>query len=294
MNILLLGASGQVAWSCLHEANNRNVFLKALSRKDVDFGNPIDVEKAVISSSPDIVVNAVAYTAVDKAEEEQTLATRVNSESVHSIAKACKQLDIPLIHLSTDYVFDGGASTPYTETSEVSPLGVYGASKYNGEEAIRDTLSRYFILRTSWVFGIHGNNFVKTMLRLAKEHESLRIVADQVGKPTFASHIAEIIFDLISMYEERVDLPWGTYHLADNDVVSWYEFAGEIFKTASQAGAIDKVPNIEPINTCDYPTPAKRPAYSVLCCYKLEALLKRPMANWKNGLETMLQANSID
>lgn len=288
MKILLFGKTGQLGNACLAALGNHQ--LVALDRAAADFSQPEQVAQAVMRERPDIVVNACAYTAVDKAESEQALAFAVNRDSVAAMAGACTELGIPCIHVSTDYVFRGDGSEPYRELDSTDPQGVYGQSKLEGEQQLQAANPRHVILRTSWVFSAHGNNFVKTMLRLGRERDQLGVVGDQLGNPTFAGDIAGVIAHLVQDYSDRGELPWGIYHCSSNGTCSWFEFAQEIFQRAEARGMLEAAPAVNRITTADFPTPAKRPAYSVLDLSRLEAYLGRPMPDWREGLDSVLEA----
>jgi len=289
VNIILFGAAGQLGTVCAKVLANEGYNLIPLTRSEADFSQPAVVEKKVKELKPDLVINACAYTAVDKAESEKDLADLVNHQSVKAIAKACSSLSIPLIHISTDYVFDGTCASPYRETDPVSPLGVYGETKLLGEQAIQAALNHYIILRTSWVFGEYGNNFVKTMLRVGATRSELKVVDDQIGRPTYVGDIVEAILFFVQQYESKRELVWGVYHCSSEGLTSWHGFAQTIFELAGDAGVIDSVPNVLPIPSSEYPTPAPRPTYSVLSTQKLEALMGRPLPHWKQGLLRFLK-----
>lgn len=290
MKVLLFGANGQVGSACSQQLSSAGFEVVALTRQDADFSEPNTVAEVIVREAPDFVVNACAYTAVDKAESEPQLAELVNATSVAAMAKTCQELGIPTLHLSTDYVFDGTASAPYTECDTVSPMGVYGATKLAGEQALMEANPQHLILRTSWVFGVEGNNFVKTMLRLGESRPELGVVSDQVGCPTYAGDIAKVVVHCVAQFEQDKPLTWGLYHCSNSDVCSWYDFASHIFSSAVQLGLLPKSPKVNPISTAEYPTPAARPAYSVLDCSKLNECLPSPLRSWKKGLDEMLQA----
>ncbi len=297
MRILLLGAAGQVGSECNALFQQAGYTVFAITRKELDF-SCIDsasdlAEKLLDPEMPSIVVNAMAYTAVDKAEVEPDLADKINHLSVAYLSQYCAKHDIPLIHLSTDYVFDGAAVSPYVESSEVNPLGVYGKTKWLGEQAIESHLSEHIILRTSWVFGVHGNNFVKTILRLAEDRKTLTIVGDQYGCPTYAGDIAAVIVDLIQKYTSDLTLDWGVYHCVGEGTVSWCEFSQVIVDEAYARGLLSRLPEIVSISTDAYPTPAARPAYSVLNTNKLSMLLGRQLRPWRTGLAAFFDSNSL-
>lgn len=287
--VLLFGANGQVGNECQRQFEQQGWLVMACNRQQADFEDPKAVYATVMSAQADVVVNACAYTAVDRAESESEsqLAHVVNGDSVGAIAKACSELDIPVVHISTDYVFDGTAATPYEENAAVNPTGVYGASKLRGEQQLSTHCSKYILLRTSWVFSSYGANFVKTMLRLAGERDALSVVGDQRGCPTFAGDIASAIVELLNQYLQQLS-PWGVFHCSSRGSCSWYEFAEEIFGLAVKKGLLLREPQVSAISTQEYPTAAVRPAYSVLNCTKLECQLGRSMPPWQLGLESVL------
>lgn len=261
--ILLFGSQGQVGT----ELTNTLPLLGELIKVDrtlVDLTNSLQIRSIIQQIKPNIIVNAAAYTAVDKAESEIDLAYHINAIAPKIIAEECNKIGSKLIHISTDYVFDGESNTPYLETDITNPLGVYGKSKLQGEENIKENIDNYIIIRTAWVYGIYGKgNFVKTMLRLGKEKEQIKVVIDQIGCPTYAEDIAIAINKIISQFlgEKTTE---KIYHFTNLGVCSWYDFAVNIFNEAKKFGYDLKVKEILPIFTSEYPTPAKRPTYSVL------------------------------
>lgn len=288
--ILVTGAKGQVGQEIVSLCEGLGFLVVGCGRDQLDISNPQDVDEFFEQHTPNIVVNAAAYTAVDKAESESELATQINAEAVQTIAQACQQHNAILIHLSTDYVFDGEKKSAYVETDPTNPLGVYGQSKLLGEQAIQSHCSQFYILRTSWVFGQFGHNFVKTMLRLAQQGNDLRVVADQIGTPTPARFIAETIIELI-LQQDRV--PFGIYHLAGLSQVTWHEFACEIIERAHRRGICPKV-DIAAITTDEFPTPAKRPKNSCLESKKLFQALKITPKTWHNYLDDILSGILTD
>ena len=280
MKVLITGANGQVGYELVRQAESNGIDYCAFTRAELDITDSQAVEQAISNCKPDIIINAAAYTAVDKAEDEPELAFAVNRDGAENLAKACKSADIPMIHISTDYVFDGTKEGAYTEEDLPNPLGVYGQSKWEGEEIIRATLPNHIILRVSWVFGIHGNNFVKTILRLGKDHKELRIVADQRGGPTPADAIAETLLEIAHLVLHESRQLWGTYHYCGTPVVSWYDFAREIFQIAEEEISLSQ-PNIHKISTKDYPTKAKRPFNSALCCEHIKETFSMSPMSWK-------------
>lgn len=259
--LLLLGAGGQVGREIAARAPGRVGELVALDRAGLDITDAAALGRALATYRPDVVINAAAYTAVDRAESEPEAAYRINATAPGLVAAACAAEGAALIHISTDYVFDGSRTGAYVESDPVAPLGVYGASKEAGERAVRAANERHLIVRTSWVYGVHGANFLKTMLRLAGARDRLTIVADQRGCPTATADIAEGLFGAAAALQAGTLAP-GTYHLAGTGVTTWYDFARAI--VARAGGHTGRHPEVAPITTADYPTPARRPANSEL------------------------------
>jgi dTDP-4-dehydrorhamnose reductase len=287
-DILLTGAGGQVAWEVERRAGARGLSVKALSSADLDITDASAVRDKVTSAAPRAVINAAAYTAVDKAETERDLAFAVNRDGPGHLAAICAMRHIPLLHISTDYVFDGAAGSAYTEEDPTGPLGVYGESKLAGEAAVRAFLDRHVIVRTAWVYGVHGHNFVKTMLRLGRERDVIKVVDDQRGSPTFAGDLAEALLTLTRrlIAENLPEDAYGTFNYTGGGAVTWHGFAERIF--AEAGSALGRRPKVEPIATSEYPTPARRPANSVLDCGKIarvHGIMQRP---WEEALREML------
>lgn len=289
MKILITGAQGQVGKELTQIANDKGYDVIAANRSELDITQERDVAEYINKQQPDIVINAAAYTSVDKGENEQGLAFAINRNGAKNLALTCKELNIPLLHISTDYVFDGSKLDAYSEKDTVSPLGIYGESKWQGEEAIRQILDNHIILRVAWVFGAQGNNFVKTMLRLGIERDELNIVADQYGGPSPAKDIAQTLIILVKQYQQQnKTLAWGTYHYCGNPKTSWYDFAKEIFNQAYEMGILENKVKVNPITTAEYPTVAKRPANSMLNCEKLETTFQIRMPDWSVALNKVL------
>jgi dTDP-4-dehydrorhamnose reductase len=287
--ILLVGANGQVGWEIARQARIEGLPCHALDRGRLDITAADAVFGTVASLTPFIVINAAAYTNVDKAETDADAAFAVNRDGAAHLARACAGADIPLIHISTDYVFDGTKTTPYREDDPVSPLGIYGESKLAGEAAVRERCPNHVILRTAWVYGVHGQNFVKTMLRLGRERERIKVVDDQFGNPTFAGDLARAILALARRVQSG---PWpaqgfGTFHLAGEGMTNWCGFARAIFEETRSR--LERVPEIEAITTAEYSTPAKRPPYSVLDCSRFARIHSLALRPWKDGLAEMLE-----
>ncbi|MBL4762767.1 MAG: dTDP-4-dehydrorhamnose reductase [Gammaproteobacteria bacterium] len=279
--ILIVGAGGQVGHAL--SIADTPYQLIALTRNDLDITDRSLINKIIKKSVPDIIINAAAYTAVDKAEDEKEMAFAINRDAVKYLADICADIQIPLLHISTDYVFDGNKSSAYLETDLVSPLGVYGKSKAEGETVLRQTLQQHFILRTSWVFSATGSNFVKTMLRLGEERDELSIVADQKGCPTSATSIANVLLMIADKYLRGDSIEWGTYHFANQKESTWLEFARAIFAVSKKMNN-SASPKITAIKTSEYITPAKRPLNSVLDCSKLERVFGGGSTQWQDEL----------
>jgi len=285
MKVLLTGSKGQLG-SCFCDRLPAGWDVLATDSDSLDITDLARVKQVVADYRPDAIVNAAAYTAVDKAETENELAARINEQGPKNLAQAAAEAGCRLIHVSTDYVFDGQAKTPYREADVTNPLGVYGKTKLDGEIAVAGAHPEAIIIRTAWVFSEYGNNFVKTMLRLAKDRDVLGIVADQRGCPTYAGDIAQAIIDLLQRQAEG-----GVYHFCGDKEVSWSEFAEAIFAAAMAQGLLEKSPQVNGITTEQYPTPAKRPAYSSLDCEKIERLgISR--SDWMNALKFTLKATA--
>jgi dTDP-4-dehydrorhamnose reductase len=277
MRILVFGHSGQVATELRTTAP-----LTALGRDAADLSDPAACAAAIHAHAPSAVINAAAYTAVDRAEEEEALATIINGQSPGAMARACADLGIPFVHISTDYVFAGDGDTPWTPDDSVAPLGAYGRSKLAGEEAVRAAGGAHAILRTSWVVSAHGNNFVKTMLRLGAERDTLSIVADQIGGPTPARAIAAACLSIAGQLSAD-PAKSGTYHFAGAPDTSWADFARAIFAEAGLACAVTDIPSSA------YPTPARRPLNSRLDCSATEAAFGVARPDWRDGLRDILE-----
>ena len=290
MKILLLGGNGQVGRELRRSLSALGDVIVATRDGEgadavADFDQPQSLATLIETIAPDVVVNAVAYTAVDKAETDVDAAFRVNAEAPAALAGACKTIDALLLHYSTDYVFDGQATRPYLEDDVTAPLGVYGASKLAGEQAIRDSGVRHAILRTAWVYAAHGRNFLLTMLRLAAERDELRVVADQYGAPTPAAWIAEATSALLRHGVAES----GTWHLTARGETNWHGFATAIMEKAHALGLLQRKPSVLAITTADYPTPAHRPAYSVLDTMRLQREFGIVPPDWRDGLEQTLR-----
>ena len=293
--ILLTGVNGQVGHALLPKLSKFQVL--ALSRNALDLANQDDIRRVVRETKPDLIINSAAYTAVDKAESETGLAYAINEKAVQTLAEAAARLDATLIHFSTDYVYDGTKNAPYVETDATNPMGVYAKSKLAGEEAIRAVGLPHLILRTSWVYGAYGKNFLKTIIRLASERESLHIVADQFGAPTNGESIADAVVMLIENWQPEQENQIGVYHLTNAGFTSWYDFSCEIVNEYNKLGIEPPlkthVENIAAITTADYPTPAARPANSRLNNSKLKQTFGIELSTWHQGLQQVMQSLKV-
>ena len=297
MRILLLGANGQVGTELRRSlldlgeviAATRSGQLEAgAACEAVDLSDVASIPGAVNRIGPDLVVNAAAYTAVDRAESEQELAYRINAEAPGALADACCSLGIPLIHYSTDYVFDGQGSRPYREDDATDPQNVYGASKLAGEQAIAASGADHLILRTAWVYGLHGHNFLRTMLRLGAERDVLDVVDDQRGCPTPSWLIADVTAALVR--QRRRDS--GTVHLVASGETTWHAFSQAIFADAVSTGRLQHRPSVRPVSSTHYPTPVRRPAYSVLDTARLQQTWGIELPGWREALGITLHADA--
>ena len=288
--ILIIGKTGQIARALAETAPidqwSRSRFL---DRSELDLSRPETIRDVILGFMPKAVINAAAYTAVDLAEKERELAMKVNAESPGEIAKACAELDVPLIHFSSDYVYSGAGERPWIEFDDVGPVSVYGESKARGDALIQERCRKHLILRTSWVYDDEGKNFVNTMLRLGAEREVLRVVADQIGAPTQARDIARTTWKIAARVMVDAGFKhWGICHVASQGWTSWNGFAKEIFAEAARLGIPLKVKDVQEIATSEYPTPAKRPLNSRLDTSRLKAEFGIEMPRWQDALRECL------
>lgn len=285
MKLLVTGADGQLGSEMVRLGGKHK--LLAVARAQLDITDPDAVIQCMGGFHPDVVINAAAYTAVDRAETDVEAAFAVNRDGAANLARACERADAPLFHVSTDYVFDGTKQEAYVEDDPVAPLGVYGASKLAGEQAVRQYCSRQIILRTSWVFSSHGQNFVRTMLKLGAERDELGIVADQYGCPTSAAELARAIYALLDTGLDGIH--WGVYHFRQPEPTTWFDFASAVFDAAREQGMHLKVNTVNAITTADYLTPAKRPANSVLDCSIFSRTFDYKVRPWRDSLAEVVR-----
>ena len=283
MKVLVTGAAGQLGREMVLALQAAGKDVTGIGREELDLLHPEGVADGIRAYGADWVVNCAAYTQVDKAEQQQELAFRVNRDSAQAVAEGVAAYGGRLLHLSTDFIFGGEQCHPHTEDDPANPLGVYGRYKWEGEQAVQAVMPDALVVRTAWVYGIHGQNFVKTMLRLAAERDELRVVDDQIGTPSWTKDIARALLSLIELDAE------GTFNFTNEGVASWYDFASEILAGARKLGFPHRVKTLRPIPSVDFPTPARRPTYSVLSKVKIRQLLDYPIPHWRDSLRTMLQ-----
>jgi dTDP-4-dehydrorhamnose reductase len=288
MNVLVTGANGQLGNELTRQGGDFHCEIFPYDLPELDITDPTLIEAALSETRPDLIINAAAYTLVDQAEDDPDSAFSVNRDGPACLARACGDLKIPMIHISTDYVFSGENSVPYLEQDPVSPMGVYARSKAEGEARVRASLKNHIIVRTSWLYGVYGHNFVKTMLRLGKEKKKLSVVADQYGCPTSAADLAEALLRMAAQVKSKDRNIWGTYHFCNAGIVNWCEFAKEIFHIAERSGQ-SPVPKVEPITTDQYPVKAKRPPYSALSCNRIKENFNISQRPWDKSLAVAIE-----
>lgn len=283
---LITGAKGQVG-HCLTQQLTGNAEILAVDRDELDITDQSAVKKIVETFKPDVIINAAAHTAVDRAESEVELSEAINVKGPQYLAEAANEIGAVILHISTDYVFEGTGTGEYKEEDQTNPQGVYGRTKLAGEIAVQQANPRSIILRTAWVFGEHGHNFVKTMLRLAKDCDSLGIVGDQFGGPTYAGDIAKTLIEIANQILAGKENAFGVYHFTGKPYVSWYEFAKAIFAEAESQKLLEKQPHLKAITTVEYPTPAKRPANSRLDLTKIKQTFNIEPSDWQKTLKNI-------
>lgn len=281
MKVLVTGTKGQLGYDVVNELTDRGIEAVGVDIEEMDITDADSVNRVIAQAAPDAVIHCAAYTAVDAAEDNVELCRRVNVDGTQNIANICKKLDIPMIYISTDYVFDGEGERPWEPDDERTPLNVYGQTKYEGELAVQNTLEKYFIVRIAWVFGVNGKNFVRTMLNLAKTHDHITVVNDQFGSPTYTYDLARLLVDMVLTDK------YGIYHATNEGICTWYEFACEIFR---QAGV--KV-EVEPVSAKQYQARAKRPSNSRMNKDKLEKNGFKRLPSWQDALGRYLKEIEI-
>ena len=277
MKVLVTGVKGQLGYDVVNELNKRGHVAIGTDIEEMDITDAASVDKVIKENTPDAVIHCAAYTAVDAAEDNVELCRKINADGTQNIANVCKELDIKMIYISTDYVFDGEGERPWEPDDERTPLNVYGQTKYEGELAVQNTLDKFFIVRIAWVFGINGKNFIKTMLNLGKTRDSLTVVNDQFGSPTYTYDLARLLVDMVETDK------YGIYHATNEGICTWYEFACEIFR---QAGMNVKV---SPVLSSEYPAKAKRPSNSRMSKEKLTENGFEKLPTWQDALGRYLK-----
>lgn len=277
MKVLVTGVKGQLGYDVVNELNKRGHVAIGTDIEEMDITDAASVDKVIKESAPDAVIHCAAYTAVDAAEDNVELCRKINADGTQNIANVCKEIDIKMIYISTDYVFDGEGERPWEPDDNRTPLNVYGQTKYEGELAVQNTLEKYFIVRIAWVFGVNGKNFIKTMLNLGKTRDSLTVVNDQFGSPTYTYDLARLLVDMIETEK------YGIYHATNEGICTWYEFACEIFR---QAGMNVKV---SPVLASEYPAKAKRPSNSRMSKEKLTENGFEKLPAWQDALARYLK-----
>ena len=277
MKVLVTGVKGQLGYDVVNELTKRGHIAIGTDIEEMDITNASSVDEVIKANAPDAVIHCAAYTAVDAAEDNVQLCRKINAEGTQNIANVCKELDIKMTYISTDYVFDGEGERPWEPDDERIPLNVYGQTKYEGELAVQNTVDKYFIVRIAWVFGVNGKNFIKTMLNLGKTRDSLTVVNDQFGSPTYTYDLARLLVDMVETDK------YGIYHATNEGICTWYEFACEIFK---QAGMDVKV---SPVSSAEYPAKAKRPSNSRMSKEKLTENGFEKLPTWQDALSRYLK-----
>ncbi|WP_345864916.1 dTDP-4-dehydrorhamnose reductase [Shewanella algae] len=286
MKVLITGCGGQVGQS-LTERLTKQAAVLALDYERLDITDRNAVLNTVAAFQPNYIINAAAHTAVDRAEQEVELSYAINRDGPSYLAEAAKEYGAVMLHISTDYVFDGMGDKPYQESDATGPQSIYGKSKLAGEQAVAAHCPQHLILRTAWVFGEHGNNFVKTMLRLAQGRDELNVVGDQFGGPTYAGDIADALISMVRYLEQGKQAKWGVYHFSGMPYASWFDFANAIFQAAEKHDVLTKQPKLSAIPSSAYPTPAKRPANSRLDCSKIENQFGIKPSDWNAALNNI-------
>ena len=290
--IWLIGCKGMLGTEIARQLSENKIDFVGTDI-DVDITNSQALAKFVNGKDISYIINCSAYTAVDKAESDADFAKKLNEDGPRNIANLANQIHAKMIHISTDYVFDGTGTEPYTEDMSVAPIGVYGRTKAAGEAAVKQNLKEYYIIRTAWLYGWAGKNFVYTMIKAMNTHDSVKVVNDQKGSPTFAGDLANVIIQIIN----KDDVPYGTYHCTDLGEITWWDFTNEIKKQGIEAGWINETGKncvVNPCTTDEYPTPAKRPAYSVLNKDKLQKSLGITLPDWKQSLKVFIDSEMFD
>lgn len=280
MKVLVTGAKGQLGYDVVNELEARGLEAVGVDIEEMDITDAVSVDKVIRETAPDAVIHCAAYTAVDAAEENEEVCRRINADGTQNIANVCRALDIKMLYISTDYVFGGQGERPWEPEDERDPQSVYGQTKYEGELAVQNTLDKYFIVRIAWVFGVNGKNFVKTMLKLAETHDTIKVVNDQFGSPTYTYDLAKLLADMVQTQK------YGIYHATNEGVCSWYDFACAIFEEAGLGGKM----TVLPVTTAEYGAKAARPFNSRMSKEKLVQNGFQKLPTWQDALKRYLAA----
>lgn len=294
--IWLIGCNGMLGTEVSRQLKENKIDFTGTDR-EVDFTDEKAVSDFASDKNIDFIINCAAYTAVDMAESEVDLCRKLNAKGPEVVSKYAKQIDAILLHISTDYVFDGTGNTPRTEDMTIAPIGVYGVTKAEGEKAVSDNTDKYYILRTAWLYGWAGKNFVYTMIKAINTHDAVKVVNDQKGSPTFAGDLAKVIIEFYKHTCQGSPVQYGIYHCTDIGEITWWDFTNEIKKQGIEAGWINETGKkcvVNPCSTGEYPTPAKRPAYSVLCKDKVQKILGLDLPDWRSSLGYFLRNVRFD
>ncbi|RYY74758.1 MAG: dTDP-4-dehydrorhamnose reductase [Gammaproteobacteria bacterium] len=283
MKVLVTGSNGQLGFCLLKKLQQKNIHFLATSRRELDISDLINVNRVINEYVPDVIINAAAYTSVDKAETDIELAYSVNVDGAKNLAEVGSAIGAVIFHISTDYVFNGDSKIAYNEYSAPAPINVYGKTKLLGEQVVSKGNKKHIILRTSWVFGEHGDNFPKAILRVSRTQDKLMVVSDQIGGPTYVGDLADVILNLLLLHRANALHQWGTYHYCGYPYVSRYEFALEILQSAASQGVSD-IPAVFPVSSFDYVTVAQRPQNSSLDCGKIYSTWRVNPSNWRSAL----------
>jgi dTDP-4-dehydrorhamnose reductase len=288
IDVVILGSGGQLGWELVRQGRGRGLKISFMDFPEIDISDASSVREALSPLKAGLIVNAAAYTAVERAEEEPEAAFAANREGPANIAAVCREKDIPLVHFSTDFVFNGEKKGAYREDDPVAPLSAYGRSKAAGETALREMLPRHLILRTAWLYGVHGPNFVKTILKLARERKVIRVVADQHGCPTYAADLAGAVIEVAGRFLGGGRVIWGTYHYGGGGSATWHGLAEAVVEIAGRYETF-QVKKVEPITTAEYPMAARRPANSVLDCSRIAERFGIRPRPWRESLAEMIE-----
>ena len=288
MKTLIIGANGQLGRELVRQGQSVDLEIVATNRQELDITDKNNIRQVLADISPSVVINAAAYTHVDRAENEIERAYAVNTDGPHHLARYCADSHLALVHISTDYVFDGTQNRPYRESDPIAPVGIYGQSKAQGEAAVRSALPNHIIVRTSWLYGAYGHNFVKSILQLAARNKILKVVADQLGSPTSAADLAEALLNIVGKIGTHKKFEWGTYHYCGSGITSWHGLAEKVIELSTPYASF-KTLQVEAISTAEWPTQTPRPPYSALDCTHLQTQFGITPPPWQQSLKNIIE-----